>query len=408
MTNRRDLFKLSAGVATGAMLTPVPWRLIKDSSLLSENWPGIPVPKRGPITIKPTTCDLCPAACPLKARCVADHPVSLSGACCALGAVAHHLPYHPARLRQGPIEEARAKFAVRKPEARVAILDLAPEPPPYDFHSARTVISVGSNLLDGWAAPRDFWAARPNFRLIHVGAIQSATAMLADEWIRVAPGGEAAWLAHPTISTDGATIITDDAPALDSVADSAIDYLLIDESKAQTYIPWHEIVRTLAPGATVIVFTASRGGYARHATYALPTPVFPEGGIIPRPEGLITLAEFGGAGLPAGASRIPFRVQPRATSTTTYLSPWTPLLTSPLMTKLYEESNLRLPPNAVALHPDEARDVSPRATLQTRLGRCTVNVVPDPGVPRGAILAGSSPGIRDICGRNEEAKVVRA
>src|SRR5215470_5415324 len=111
---RRGLLQLSAGVATGAMLTPVPWRLIKDSSLLSENWPGIPIPKRGPISIKDTTCALCPSACPLKARCVADQPVSLSGACCALGTVAHHLPYHPARLRQGPIEEARAKFAARK------------------------------------------------------------------------------------------------------------------------------------------------------------------------------------------------------------------------------------------------------------------------------------------------------
>jgi hypothetical protein len=77
------------------------------------------------------------------------------------------------------------------------------------------------------------------------------------------------------------------------------------------------------------------------------------------------------------------------------------------MTKLYEESSLRLPPNAVALHPEEARNLSPRATLQTRLGRCTVNVVADPSVPKTAILAGSSPGIRDIVGRGEPAKVVR-
>jgi hypothetical protein len=77
------------------------------------------------------------------------------------------------------------------------------------------------------------------------------------------------------------------------------------------------------------------------------------------------------------------------------------------MTKLYEESNLRLAPNAIALHPDDARDFAPRAALETRLGRCAVNVVADRAVPRGAILAGSSPGIRDILGRGESAKVVR-
>jgi hypothetical protein len=397
MPNRRDLFKLSAGAVTGAFLTPVPWRLIKDSSLWSENWPGIPIPARGEIHTKDVTCTLCPSACPLKARCVGDQPVSLSGAGCAFGTVAHHLPYHPARLRQGPIEEARAKFAARKPDARVAILDLSAAPVSYDLRQARTVISVGSNLLDRSTPTR-------NFRLIHVGAIESATAKLADQWIRVAPGGEAAWLANPSINTDGATIITDEVPALDSVAEASIDYLLIDESSAQTYIPWHEVARTLAPGATVIAFTASHGGYARHATYALPTPIFPEGTMIPRPDAVITLAEFA---VPYGGQSWPRVGNPasaRTLGTATYLAPWTPLLTSPLMTKLYEESNLRLQPNAIALHPDEAR--SPRATLQTRLGRCTVNVIADPAVPRGAILAGSSPGIRDIVGRNESAKVV--
>jgi hypothetical protein len=78
------------------------------------------------------------------------------------------------------------------------------------------------------------------------------------------------------------------------------------------------------------------------------------------------------------------------------------------MTKLYEESNLCLAPNAIALNPDAARECGPRAILQTRLGRCAVNVIADPAVPRGAILTGSSPGIRDICSRGDGAKVVRA
>ena len=107
-TTRRTIVQLSAGVATGTLLSPMPWRLIKDSSLLSENWPGIPVPARGEIRTRVTNCALCPAGCPIKARCVGDQPVSLAGAGCAYGVGAHHLPYHPARLRQGPIAEATA------------------------------------------------------------------------------------------------------------------------------------------------------------------------------------------------------------------------------------------------------------------------------------------------------------
>jgi len=108
-----------------------------------------------------------------------------------------------------------------------------------------------------------------------------------------------------------------------------------------------------------------------------------------------------------GQASRPAQTQPAPQFSNCYLAPWTPLLVSPLMSKLYEESNLRLAPNAIALHPAEARDSGARAALQTRLGRCVVNVVPDPAVPRGAILAGSSPGIRDIVGRGESAKVVR-
>ena len=41
-TTRRDLFKFVGGSAVGAFLTPAPWRLITDTALWSENWPGIP------------------------------------------------------------------------------------------------------------------------------------------------------------------------------------------------------------------------------------------------------------------------------------------------------------------------------------------------------------------------------
>jgi anaerobic selenocysteine-containing dehydrogenase len=92
--------------------------------------------------------------------------------------------------------------------------------------------------------------------------------------------------------------------------------------------------------------------------------------------------------------------------------PHNPGLVSPLMTKLYQESNLRLAPNRVALNPDEARAANlangARATLHTRVGWCSVEVTVDPAVPPGAVQVGSSPGIQDVCGPASRAKVVRA
>ena len=88
-----------------------------------------------------------------------------------------------------------------------------------------------------------------------------------------------------------------------------------------------------------------------------------------------------------------------------------PALFSPLMTKLYQESNLRLAPDRVALHPDDAFAAGltdgARALLQTRTGKVAVSVSIDAAVPPGAVLLGSSPGIQDVCGRAARAKVVR-
>src|SRR5205823_1580009 len=61
MTTRRTAVKFIAGAGVGALFTPAPWRLVRDTALWSENWPGIPRPKRGPISAKTTVCTLCPA-----------------------------------------------------------------------------------------------------------------------------------------------------------------------------------------------------------------------------------------------------------------------------------------------------------------------------------------------------------
>src|ERR1700686_3020807 len=94
--SRRDVFKFAGGAMAGAVLTPAPWRLLTDSALWSENWPGIPRPARGEIRAKFTNCGLCPAGCAVRARCVGEQPVSLAGLAgatglCPFGVTGHHL-----------------------------------------------------------------------------------------------------------------------------------------------------------------------------------------------------------------------------------------------------------------------------------------------------------------------------
>jgi anaerobic selenocysteine-containing dehydrogenase len=550
--SRRDIFKFAGGAVAGALFTPAPWRLITDTALWSENWPGIPRPARGEIRSKLTNCALCPAGCAVRARCVGDQPVSLAGVnggLCPFGLTAHHLPYHPARLKQGPIEEARAAVTKRAGES-IAVLDLnpgrtvswtyrramaslkglylAPESQPlaYDLSAAKTVLSIGAPLLDGWGTPSNVLAARPNFRLIQVEAVESRTAIMADEWIPIAPGTESAFARSiPSLPyAKDVSVVLGDAPEipeinrqlgaygkvvfarpeapvpqawsksaaavteLASVPDHSIAVLLIDEASAVSYIPWHLIQQKIVrENPVVVTFAVTRGGYARFAQYALPTAVYPEVlddiapavdsirpsfrisvPLVPPPAGLVNPADFIAAlaGLSAGtalreradaihaaapvkdltadafwkslnegtnwvgpasacevghasacqpaAGRPSSPAEPAESSSDLPLiairESHTPALFSPLMTKLYQESNLRLAPNRVALHPNDARAANlpngGRATLQTRLGKCAVEVTVDPAVPPGAVLVGSSPGIQDVCGISARAKVV--
>ena len=579
MTNsRRDIFKFAGGAVAGALFTPAPWRLITDTALWSENWPGIPRPARGEIRAKFTNCALCPAGCAVRARCVGEQPVSLAGVhggLCPFGLTGHHLPYHPARLKQGPIEEAKAAVRKRAPDG-IAILDLNPgrtvswtyrramaslqglylapesQPVAYDLSAAKTVLSIGAPLLDGWGTPANVNAARQNFRLIQAEAVESRTAVLADEWIPLAPGTERAFaqeilgalqgertsVVARELTADGSSFVLGDAPEipeinrllgaygkiivapseapvpepwkksaaaitrLADVPDHSIRVLLIDESNAASYIPWHFIEPKLTgDNPLVVTFAATRGGYARHAQYALPIAVYPEltddiapavdsihptfrisvplvAPVVTPPAGLANPADFVGAlaGVPASnalreradaihksaegaivtyadgketpvkdltadafwkslnqgarwdrppglsslvpaASRSTLRpAEPIESSADLPLiairEPHNPALVSPLMTKLYQESGLRLAPNRVALNPDDARAAhvpnGARAVLQTRIGRCSVEVTVDPAVPPGAVQVGGSPGIQDVCGPAARVKVVPA
>ena len=121
---RRNLLKLAGGSALGFLFTPLPWKLLDDSAIWTQNGPWIPKSLRGPISFRYTTCAMCPAACGVKARMVGSQPVALSGvpghpisrgALCPAGLGGHHLPYHPDRLETAVLLSVAGGIATALP-----------------------------------------------------------------------------------------------------------------------------------------------------------------------------------------------------------------------------------------------------------------------------------------------------
>ncbi len=256
--SRRDLLIGGAGAIAGLVLSPVPWKLLGDVSIWTQNFPWIPQPAHGPVETKFSVCTLCEAGCGIRVRMatkcpvgvagVRSHPVS-QGALCALAFAAHQLNWHPRRLREvhhnghtASWAEAEAAFRKACAEGPIAIIDARPGRATssvfeaftrnhhgsyqvvlsaesqaltpyagwsgvpvaslgYDLENARTIVSFGAPLLDGWGTPGRFtrlWSERaagavdPQLRLIQIEASLSRTAARAWRWVPIHEGSEAA------------------------------------------------------------------------------------------------------------------------------------------------------------------------------------------------------------------------
>lgn len=87
--------------------------------------------------------------------------------------------------------------------------------------------------------------------------------------------------------------------------------------------------------------------------------------------------------------------------------PAAPALVSPLMTKLWQESGLRLGPHRAALNPRAGFEEGARAVLETPYGRCEIQAALDASVPPGVVLVAETPEIADIRGADGCARLVR-
>jgi len=110
--DRRTFLSFGMGAAAGTALTPLPWKLIDDMSIWTQNWPWTPVPLEGKVTYENSTCTLCPGGCGITVRKIANrvvkiegrknHPVN-NGGICMLGLCGPQLLYSPTRIK-GPMK----------------------------------------------------------------------------------------------------------------------------------------------------------------------------------------------------------------------------------------------------------------------------------------------------------------
>jgi menaquinone reductase, molybdopterin-binding-like subunit len=275
---RRDLLKVAGGAGVGFMFTPVPWRLVGDSALWTQNWSWIPRLPHGERTEKATACTLCPSGCAVKARLVGGVPVSLVGSTtplCPAGLCGHHLAYHPARLRTAmhrgetaKVDDVRAagKQAVdrvRQGGGNLAVLDLRPgrtasllyrkhltgipgamyltagvdgsptlkavermlaKPATlaFDLAHTRTLVSFSTPVLENWGTPGRLWTRRGELRVWQAEARQSGTAITADRWLRILPHSEAALAIGLIAALDGDAAVLKEAARRCGMAEAEI------------------------------------------------------------------------------------------------------------------------------------------------------------------------------------------
>jgi len=105
---RRGFLSFVIGGAAGTALSPLPWKLMDDSSIWTQMWPWTPVPPDGEASYVNSVCTLCPGGCGITVRKIDDraikiegmkgHPVN-DGGVCLLGLSGLQLLYGPTRIK---------------------------------------------------------------------------------------------------------------------------------------------------------------------------------------------------------------------------------------------------------------------------------------------------------------------
>ena len=77
--SRRCFLSFVVGGAAGTALSPLPWKVMDDVSIWSQNWPWTPVPPDGEGKYVNSTCTLCPGGCGISVRKIDERAVKIEG-----------------------------------------------------------------------------------------------------------------------------------------------------------------------------------------------------------------------------------------------------------------------------------------------------------------------------------------
>ena len=111
--NRRNFIKLIVGGAVGTGLSPLPWKLMDDVAIWTQNLPWLPVPPVGEGSHVNSICTLCPGGCgidvlkvdhrAIKIEGRTDYPVN-PGGICPVGMGGLQLLYNEGNRFTGPMK----------------------------------------------------------------------------------------------------------------------------------------------------------------------------------------------------------------------------------------------------------------------------------------------------------------
>jgi anaerobic selenocysteine-containing dehydrogenase len=76
---RRNFIKFAVGGVAGLHITPLPYKLIDDVAIWTQNWPWVPVPPEGEFTQVKSVCSLCAGGCGIEVRKVDERAVKIEG-----------------------------------------------------------------------------------------------------------------------------------------------------------------------------------------------------------------------------------------------------------------------------------------------------------------------------------------
>ncbi len=115
--DRRSFLGLGLGAVAGVTVSPLPWKLMDDVSIWTQNWPWTPVPPDGEVTYDNTVCTLCPGHCGISVRKINGRPVKIEGrkgypindgGVCLHGLASLQNLYDPARIKQPLIKKGKS------------------------------------------------------------------------------------------------------------------------------------------------------------------------------------------------------------------------------------------------------------------------------------------------------------